>query len=389
MQKRRKTNSNLASPYPERLREARLARGIRIQEMADAIGVSRQSISNYELGRGNPPAATMNRIIDYLDFPPAYFTKEYPSANTPCSAIYFRCLKTATQIPRDMLTVRTKWLDDILGYLEKYITFPSVNLPKIEKESADEPWSFEEIEQATIETRKQFGLGLGPISDVILLLEKNGVIIVRTQTNDKKTDGCSQWRGTRPFIYLSSDKNSAARSRFDAAHELAHMILHGGMIDAEQLRDNKLLKQLEREANHFASAFLLPENTFRNEVMGTSLEHFIALKKRWKVSIAAMIYRCEDLEILSENQVLYLRKQMSRYKMRKREPLDDVLVPEEPTLLKQAVTMLIDNNLASPEEIVDNLQLPINEIEQLCNLPQGSLFPPDNDNPPQVRLRTV
>lgn len=389
MAKGRNPNNNLASPIPERLREARLARGISILALADSVDVSRQSISSYELGHGKPSGHVMANIIEELGFPHSFFTKEYSNSGTPCSTIYFRSLKTATQRPRDMLTVRAGWLQEIVEYLEQYLSFPEVNLPKIENEGLEDSWSFEDIERIAVETRKHWGLGMGPISDVTLLMEKNGVIIARAPINNEKADACSQWRGNRPYVFMSSDKNSAARSRFDAAHELAHLILHGGTIDEEQLRDDKILKQIEKEAHHFASAFLLPEETFRNEVMGTSLDHFIALKRRWKVSIAAMIYRCEDLDILSENQVLYLRKQMSRNKMRTREPLDDVLVPEETQLLNQAVTMLLENKKASAADISDRLQLPVDEIELLCNLQTGTLSILTDSDKPGVRLRTV
>jgi len=388
MTKRRNPNSNLASPYPERLREARLARGISIQELADAVGVSRQSISRYELGHGSPSGNIMSQIIDFLNFPPAFFTKDY-KPNKPCSTIYFRSLKSALQSARDMLTVRTNWLQNIIDYLEIYVAFPTVNLPEFEKNDSADFWSFDEIEKVAIKTRKHWGLGLGPISNITLLLEKNGVIVVRAQTNSEKTDACSQWRGRRPFIYLSSDKGSAVRSRFDAVHELGHLLLHGGTVAEEQLRDSKVLKELEKEANHFASSFLLPAETFRNEVMGTSLDHFVSLKRRWQVSIAAMIYRCEDLGILSDNQILYLRKQMSHYKMRLREPLDDDIVPEETSLLNQAVELLISNNIVSPVDICDYLQLPVDEIEKLCNLPQGTLMMNDDDGQSRIKLRTV
>lgn len=386
MKKGRTINSKLASPIPERLREARLARGISINDMADLAGVSRQSISSYELGHGIPSGPVMAKIIEILDFPPAFFTKEYGTSNIPCSAIFFRSLKTATQRPRDMLTVKARWLGEIVSYLERFVTFPAVNLPRFESTTE---WTFEEIENLAVELRKYWGLGTGPISNITLLMEKNGIMIVRAPINDEKADACSQWRGNRPFVYLSSDKNSAARSRFDLAHELAHLVLHGGTIDEEQLRDNKVLSQLEKEANHFASAFLLPAETFSNEVMGTSIDHFVSLKKRWKVSIAAMIYRCEDLGILSENQVLYLRKQMSWKKMRTREPLDDVLTPEEPQLLRQAVNMILDSNLVVPEEILDALLYPGYEIECLCNLEPETLVVQLNEDNMGIRLRSV
>lgn len=66
----------------------------------------------------------------------------------------------------------------------------------------------------------------------------------------------------------------------------------------------------------------------------------IQLKKRWNISIGAMIYRCSDLGIFSEEQVLNLRRQMSMRKLRTREPLDDILPVESPAVLRKSIDLL-------------------------------------------------
>jgi len=208
-----------------------------------------------------------------------------------------------------------------------------------------------------------------------MLLEKHGTIISRASLGNSDTDACSQWRDGRPYIFLGMDKNSASRSRFSAAHEIGHLILHR-WIDTTDLADPKLLKRIEKEANSFASAFLLPKESFSLEIMSTSLSHFITLKQRWKVSIAAMIYRCEELRLLSENQVLYLRKQLSPY--RKKEPSDDKPPPENPVLILRALELLIKSNITVPSEIVDVLSLKPEEIESLFSLPTNMLSNEDN-----------
>ena len=147
-------------------------------------------------------------------------------------------------------------------------------------------------------------------------------------------------------------------------------------VDNDQLIKN--LKQIEEEANLFASAFLLPRDSFGQEVMSSSIEHFITLKKRWNVSIQAMIMRCQTLGILSENQILYLWKQVSKRRMKKREPLDDEVNPEEPSLLRLGIETIIKEGIMSPDEVIDSLRLYPKEIEELCNLPLGTLSKPDS-----------
>ena len=53
-----------------------------------------------------------------------------------------------------------------------------------------------------------------------------------------------------------------------------------------------------------------------------------------------MIYRCSDLGIFSEEQVLNLRRQMSMSNLRTREPLDDILPVESPVVLRKSIDLL-------------------------------------------------
>ena len=366
---RKITPHRLFPPVPERLREARLARGMTTIELAEVIGVTRQAVSQFELGHTTPSGIILAKIIEQLDLPLAFFTKPFQPKQKPFGVTFFRSLRSATKKSRETLTVKAGWLEDIYCFLQEYVTFPRVNLPDF---SSKEALSKEDIEEIVVSVRKHWGLGLGPISNVTLLLEKNGVIVARDIAGESKTDACSQWRGDRPFIFLGADKDSAVRSRLDAAHELGHLVLHM-WVDHVHLSDPKILKRIEEEAFSFAGAFLLPKETFIKEVMSTSLKHFETLKMRWKVSMAAMIKRCEELDILSEHQVTYLWKQMSWKKYKTREPLDDQILPENPNLLKQAIELLTKNNVKSAMEIVDAIKLTPKEIESLCNLPSGML----------------
>lgn len=135
------------------------------------------------------------------------------------------------------------------------------------------------------------------------------------------------------------------------------------------------LKIIENGAHRFSSAFLLPRETFGREVMSTSLNHFIELKRRWNVSIQAMIKRCEDLEILSENQVLYLRKQISSKKMNRNEPLDNIIPVEKPNLLKQAMTMIVDHGVVTAPAVIEELSLSQEDVESLSGLEAGYFSP--------------
>ena len=167
-------------------------------------------------------------------------------------------------------------------------------------------------------------------------------IISRIEFGEHKIDAFSQWFNNYPYIVLGSDKSSAVRSRFDLAHELGHLILHAH-IDLEALCKKDVLDRVEKEANYFAGAFLLPRDIFLSEVIYKTIDHFIMLKKRWKVSIQAMVKRCQALDIFNESQVRYLIAQINQRGYRKREPLDEVILYETPYLFKQGIKLLLDN----------------------------------------------
>lgn len=228
-------------------------------------------------------------------------------------------------------------------YMEGLLAFPSINIPRyIERENFI-PTDFDEIEQLAIKVRKMWGLGNGPISNIVLLLEKNGVVVARSPFSDYSVDACSVWQDKdRPFILLSNDK-TASRSRFDIAHELGHLLLHSRIKLSEfNLKEN--FKRIEKEANRFAGAFLLPAPSFGREIFMSSLEHLIDLKKRWKVSINAMAYRAKQLNIFTEYQYIYLKNKLAHNNWLVNEPLDDEFKFEEPTLLKQALETLVEKN---------------------------------------------
>jgi Zn-dependent peptidase ImmA (M78 family) len=130
---------------------------------------------------------------------------------------------------------------------------------------------------------------------------------------------------------------------------------------------------LEQQAHRFASAFLLPEEDFVRDLVAPTLESFSALKERWKVSMAAMIMRCSQLNIVNEQQQERLWMNLGRRGWRKREPLDDILQVEQPKMLRQCVDMMLQQNFKTRSQIADELCLPIPDVEELAGLPLGYL----------------
>ncbi len=340
------------APIPERLQQARLAKGLSQPELAFLLGLdlTRQSISQYERGTHAPKPEVVEAIHEKLGFPVDFFYKEiaYRRANP----IFFRRYKTAKAKIQGILETKVLWVGESLSYLRNFLDFPKFNVFKLTKKRKE--YTQEEIEAIAVDVRKHWGLGLNPISDLILLLENNGFIITKFKFGRKELDACStrylQDGEERPLICLSGDKTSV-RSRFDAAHELGHMVLHS-WFDDNDASDKDNHERMEQEANYFAGAFLMPRETFLKEAHSlTSIDSYVYLKKRWKVSIAALIQRYKNLGVLRDSQYQYLQRQISFRGFRKEEPLDDVIKHEEPQVFSKSIRLLVENNIQSVDEI--------------------------------------
>lgn len=363
---------------PAKLVEARTAAGLNQSELAGSVGVSRQAISSYEQGVKSPEPETMASIARELDQPINYFVTEPAPNFGPLSVNFFRKVGADTKRRNMSCDVYARWLAAAAYSFDELVNFPPVDIPSFEPKLAGKnEYSDEEIESIAENVREHFGLGLGPISNVVRLMEKVGVVVCRLEMTDEKVEAFSFWSGAKPFVFLASDKASGARARFDAAHELGHLVLHR-WVGSDEIEDKARLKVIETEANRFASAFLLPRKSFPNEVFSSRLASFLDLKARWKVSIQAMVYRCKTLGIFDEQQITNLNKQISYKKWRTKEPMDgpEGLPIEQPLLLGKIARLVFENSQMKQDEIVNRLGFSRSTIERLLGLESGALSRP-------------
>lgn len=205
--------------------------------------------------------------------------------------------------------------------------------------------------QAAQLTRSAIGLSpQGPIPDLLHWLEMAGLAILALPKALPNRDAFSAWTTTDvPVVVLSSDR-PGDRQRWSASHELGHLVLH------RQIRDRTV--NLEREADAFASAFLMPEESIRRD-MGrpVTLTSLAQLKPKWGVSIAALCMRARSLGLIDDGQLRYLYVQISKYGWRTREPeLLDVPV-ERPRALRKMAELLYGIPI-DQRRLATNLSLP-------------------------------
>jgi len=387
----------------ERLKNARLFRGLTLTELAEQAGLSKQALSQYENGTVEPTHPSIASISRALDFPIEYFSAASPYV-VKSEAAYFRSLLTTPKKDRVAQSVRLEFIAQIYETLFDYVGFPALHLPQIDFDDffgdyIDEAEEAAELERAAETTRDFWKLGRDPITDLRYILEENGIVVACAPLNAEKIDAFSQRtlinKGEVFFIVIAQNQ-TLARARFDMAHELAHILLHPWSEDVEALSKEEF-KSRERQANIFAGAFLLPRETFGYDVRHypTDLEFYRHLKKKWNVSIQAMVYRAHQLEAITISQYQYLMRQMSKNGWRSSagEPDDQIYKPKS-TLLQGAVELLFEKKLLTPASLRAVLRqkgiiLNPTDIEEMLSLKEGTLAfqPTPNQKVHQFRLK--
>ncbi len=379
--------------YGGRLKAAREARSLTQTALADLLGITRQAVSGYENGSQSPAPQVMRRVSEILRLPPHHFL--LPPTPEETDSLFYRSMASATKSARLKAESRFGWLRDIVHYLRGLVQFPAVNFPDFNLPDDPTRITAEQIEDAAAGTRRFWGLGDKPISNVVWLIENNGAIISRHDLGADNLDAFSQWnsRESMPYFVFGSDKESGPRSRFSAGHELGHMILHRN-TRSEILNNTATFKLVEDQANRFAGAFLLPESTFATDLSySPSLDHLAAIKFKWKVSIQFMIMRCEQLDIVNRDQKTRLFINLSARGWRKKEIYDDMIPPESPRFLRRSIEMLVKKSLVDPTEIPFRLGLNPRDVEELAGLDRGLLSVTDSDHwsaaPPEAQQQEL
>lgn len=338
---------------PQRLILAREARGLQKKELAERVDLTPSAVSQIELGKIRPAPETLLRLALALRVPPGFFSGPPPLA-IAAEDCHFRRLRSATQTEQRRVRATGAMILEVVHQLEQLAELPAEELTPL----AAHVETGEEIEALAERVREAWNLGLGPVSDVVALLERRGVLPVEVDGHSERLDAFSVWAGHRPVVFLSTEKESASRRRFDAAHELGHLLMHADVSPGDP--------ELEKEADTFASAFLLPRATFGAECpRRLSWPHLQELKRRWKVSLAAMVRRAYDLGIYSE--ATYRRGYMQLNKRGWRENEPDEPIMERPRVL-QEVVQLLERAGFPRSRVAERVCLHVPDLERLLAL---------------------
>ncbi|SDZ10371.1 protein of unknown function, partial [Saccharopolyspora shandongensis] len=244
------------------------------------------AITQFERNTARPTNTVLAELALALGMPTDFFRQGRPIEQVPASASHFRSLRATPAIARDQALAFAEIALAVIDVIEQYVELPSV--PGIAEPVDGEPDS-DQIVAIAANTRSRMGVGLGPIPHVVRLLEAHGIVVLRLPPEvDGKVDAFSTEAGHRPLVLLSPAKDDRARSRFDAAHELGHLVMHQDVQPGSKI--------IESQANQFASEFLAPTPELEPDLpRKVDWEALLLAMKKWGISLAALVYRARGI----------------------------------------------------------------------------------------------
>lgn len=349
-----------------RLTLARHLAGLRKSDLAVKVEKSATAVAAWESGAKRPTATTVARLALSLGVEPGYFSVRPDNVAALSATPHFRSLRSTTQVARDQAFAYGQVAVDIAQTLERHVEFPDCDVPTcpvpIDDATGDGP------EHAAGLVREQWELGCGPVGHLVRLVENRGILVVFSPPQTATVDAYSFDSRLRPVIVLNPIKHDYYRQRFDVAHELGHLIMHGDAEPGGRI--------VEQQAHRFASELLMPANEIRDVlpvIMGANVWATLGkLKERWGVSMQALLFRARRLGRLGDVSYRNAMTTVSARGWRRDEP-GLVNTIEQPSLLPKAVELLADVGI-DERLLVEQCRVPIELFRMVtARTPNGPL----------------
>lgn len=306
----------------ELLEALRLSRGLTQVQVSDVTQISQATLSKLESGQAEVDGDKWDQLADLLGVPGSAF---YDVKGSVAPArIFHRKRKTTPQtavrkVGAELALARLR-VNDLLGGQRTALR------------RHDLDGGFNTPQEIALLVRDELGVGREPISDVVALLESAGTVVLRWPLEAIQVDAVASWEDDTVPVILIGEHVPADRQRFTMAHELGHAVMH----------DTDATEEQEREADAFAGEFLFPGERLRDEwPASASLETLIPLKRRWGLSLAALVRRALDLSLISEREYRAWNINLSTSGMHRREP--EPTERENPTALSVAIRAALDS----------------------------------------------
>lgn len=313
---------------PRMLTVLRESRGLTQSQLAKKTGIPQPTISKVENGTSELDDARLATIADELGYPRHTFSWPDEIFGFGSAPFHHRKQQSLGQtalrrIHADINLIRMRIKRLLAGIdIEPHYRMPSVDV--------DELGSPSEVARAV---RALWAMPMGPVMNLMRTLENAGAIVVRYDFGSPRISAVSISVPDSPPLFILNSGMPADRERFTLAHELGHLVMHDAMRQAGEA---------EREADEFASEFLMPASEIRPQLSQLDLAKAAQLKRAWRTAMSAIVRRARDLGRIDEPRYRSLNVQISQRGWRHREPVD--LEHEEPTVLSQVIELHHDTH---------------------------------------------
>jgi Zn-dependent peptidase ImmA (M78 family)/transcriptional regulator with XRE-family HTH domain len=215
---------------------------------------------------------------------------------------------------------------------------------------------FDTPADAAITLRRDWQMPPGAVHQLVTVIEDAGGLVLVRDLGSRELDAVTQWLDGEPPVFLTSARAPGDRFRFSVAHELGHVIMHGEPgVTAVQ----------ERQADEFASEFLMPADSIRAELARGRMDMpcLLGLKHRWGVSMAALLRRASTLGVITDWQYRNLMVEMSALGYRTQEPGN--VAREQPQFVLALVRRLLHRDGYGPGQLAEAAGLLEDEFAHL------------------------
>ena len=327
-------------------------------EVAEFTGISASALSQAERGDTTLSAANVVEVASLFGVSPDAFVEQpAPKVDLEPQFRHQRRTPKRDRLRAERLVYATA---RVVRVLQESVEFPE---PFEFDMAVDPDLPIEEvadlIEDAAAQTRAVLGIPPDdPIGDrVIDVLEAGGITVVRDPDTGRDIDAFSAIVDGLPIIVLYGGHDSVwDRDNFNLAHELAHLVMHRGN------QRTPGTKTVEAQAHRFAGAFLGPARALRRQLPADlDWVGYLGLKRTWGMSMAALVRRAKDLEVIDDSTYTRAMKQRSSYGWRFEEPGSGDRSPPAPQFLGLGASL----SEMSPDQLADRALLPMGVVERI------------------------
>lgn len=329
---------------------AREARGFTQQDLAERINTQKAYISKIEHGSLGISETLLNSISEATAYPVHFFFQ--PGTIMPVNL----CYRMRKKVPAKLITPIEAKINIIRNNVQFLTRSLNKQTPLIATYKVTEQHTPVHIAQ---QVRQTLNIQTPVVENLTKVIEGHGIAISSFEFGTDRVDSRSMLTNDQyPIIFLNRNL-LGDRLRFSLAYELGHLLMHTYAFAASE-------RDISHEANLFAAELLMPAaDIIKDFENGVSLPILGELKRKWKVSMISLLYRADDLGVLTPNQKRYLIQQFNQAKIRRREPVELDVPKEKPMLIQQMVAELCDKTNMDLSQFAELMALKLEDYLEL------------------------